>query len=301
MPYPHDVPKAAWLPAVTNIRASGDYASFEDQPHFGGAALLYDAHGVLPLKDGFNLPTRLQVSEQNIGPELKPDLHAPMATLSTAMAGPMNGINLLNARKPAEDGITLKPDRPQKTVGTWFRRGQHRIPDKLLMYVKEIAVQGINPLVFYLLDDASAVTGGLLPEKLELPTSQVEDGKFLVLGWYSGIAVLWLSGSTPLATQAAYEGHAYQHHAISPLLNFGGSNGGGLAFFGESTTKYVPCLALRFSAVVPVVGHPQLVATEVGVANETVPVCVAAEVGGWAVWCKRVSFEKNGALEVKLP
>jgi len=53
MPYPHDVLKAAWLPTVTNIRATPDYFYTNTQWAIGGTALLYDALGVLPFKDGF--------------------------------------------------------------------------------------------------------------------------------------------------------------------------------------------------------------------------------------------------------
>ena len=48
-----------------------------------------------------------------------------MATLSCAMVGPMDGIELLNATRVMTtcrgDGVVLKPDKPVTTVDSCFR------------------------------------------------------------------------------------------------------------------------------------------------------------------------------------
>uniref|UniRef100_A0A7S2FVU0 Uncharacterized protein n=1 Tax=Octactis speculum TaxID=3111310 RepID=A0A7S2FVU0_9STRA len=302
MPYPHDVLKAAWLPAVTNIRASGDYHNSMRQPYIGGTALLYDALGVLPFKDGFYSSTNLQVGGQNEGPETQPDLHALMATLSTAMVGPMDGINLLNATRVMTtcrlDGLVLKPDRPQKTVDTCFMKGQVDKPENCFVYSTESAVEGLPAPVFYFFDNAPALSQGLIPEMLELTAAEVS-GKFVVLDWYSGAVVPWTDGSVPLALRPGYEGHAYQ--VVSPVLNFGGA-GGGIAFLGEYTFKYVPCSTLRFTHLEVTENQPQFKVTVVGTPNETVQVCAAAEADDWAVVCKSAVFDsKGGTAEVTLP
>ncbi len=58
-----------------------------------------------------------------------------MATLSTAMVGPMDGINLLNASRVMatcrKDGLVLKPDVPLTTVDECFREKQ---PEKCYIY-----------------------------------------------------------------------------------------------------------------------------------------------------------------------
>ena len=50
-----------------------------------------------------------------------------MATLSCAMVGPMDGIELLNATRVMTtcrgDGVVLKPDKPVTTVDSCFREG----------------------------------------------------------------------------------------------------------------------------------------------------------------------------------
>ena len=96
MPYAHDVLSAAAYPAVTNVRATGDYFHAMHQWAIGGTALFYDALNLLPFKDGFYSSTHKQVGGQTVGPETHPDREALIALLSAAMVGPMDGINLLN-------------------------------------------------------------------------------------------------------------------------------------------------------------------------------------------------------------
>lgn len=314
MPYPHDVLKAAWLPAVTNIRATVDYHNSATQPYIGATALLYDALGVLPFKDGFYSSSDLQPGGQNEGPELEPDLHALMATLSTAMVGPMDGINLLNKTRVMAtcrlDGIVLKPDRPQKVVDTCFLKGrQLQKPENCFVYSTESAIPGLPSPVFYFYDDSPTLSEGLVPAMLELTVDEVNGGQFVVLDWYSGLVVPWTDGGAPLKLSGGYEGHAYQ--VASPVLNFDG-DGGGIAFLGEYTSKYVPCSTLRFPSVMELVSEgstvaessqqPQLKVSVVGTPNETVQVCTAAEADGWVVACKSVAFDtQGGTREVTLP
>ena len=53
------------------------------------------------------------------------DREALMATLSCAMVGPMDGIELLNATRVMTscrgDGVVLKPDKPVTTADSCFR------------------------------------------------------------------------------------------------------------------------------------------------------------------------------------
>ena len=60
------------------------------------SSLFYWALGILPFKDGFYSSSAPQTGGQTVGPEKDPDREALMATLSTAMVGPMDGYGLLN-------------------------------------------------------------------------------------------------------------------------------------------------------------------------------------------------------------
>merc|ERR1719231_332268 len=125
MPYPNDLLSASAYSAVTNARATGDYFHSPNQWAVGGTSLFYWAIGVLPFKDGFYSSTNRQVGGQTVGPERTPDREALMATLSCAMVGPMDGIDLLNASRVMAtcrgDGKVLKPDRPLTVTDACFR------------------------------------------------------------------------------------------------------------------------------------------------------------------------------------
>ena len=64
-------------------------------------------------------------ARQTVGPEKNPDREALMATLSCAMVGPMDGINLLNKTRvmasARADGYILKPDRPLMSTDACFK------------------------------------------------------------------------------------------------------------------------------------------------------------------------------------
>ena len=123
-PDPNDLLAASSHAAVTNARATGDYFHSLEQWAVGGTSLFYWAIGILPFKDGFYSSTNKQIGGQTVGPEKDPDREALMATLSCAMVGPMDGIELLNASRVMtscrKDGILLKPDKPLATSESCF-------------------------------------------------------------------------------------------------------------------------------------------------------------------------------------
>ena len=127
MAYPYDLLSASAYSAVTNARASGDYFHAHDQWSVGATSLFYWAIGILPFKDGFYSSTNKQVGGQTVGPEPNPDREALMATLSCAMVGPMDGINLLNKTRTMtacrSDGTVLKPDKPVSSTDWCFSNG----------------------------------------------------------------------------------------------------------------------------------------------------------------------------------
>mmetsp|Transcript_60318 Transcript_60318/g.118245 ORF Transcript_60318/g.118245 Transcript_60318/m.118245 type:complete len:245 (-) Transcript_60318:39-773(-) len=235
---------------------------------------------------------------QNEGPETHPDREIIMATLSTAMVGPMDGIGFLNASRVMTscrlDGIVLKPDHPQKTVDTCFRKGQPRLPEECFLFATVSALVGLPKPIHYLFDNNPRITGGILPDMLQLATADVEGGKYVVFNWYSGGVVAWINGEKPLVVVPGYENHAYA--VVSPVVN-------GIAFLGEYQSKYVPCSSLRFPSVIPdPSGAAELTITVVGVAKEDVQVCAATmnDGGGWVVACKSTLFVEGGSLNVSL-
>ena len=225
-----------------------------------------------------------------------------MATLSTAMVGPMDGIGFLNVSRVMKscrfDGIVLKPDRPQKTVETCFRSGQSRSPEKCYVFETISALKGIPNPIHYFFDNDPDLTGGLIPDMLRLTETEVGAGKYVVFNWYSGNVETWEESERPLIISPGNEGHVYA--IVSPVLNWGLPTGG-IAFLGEYQSKYVPCSSIRFPRVDLLPGVSRLAVVVAGVANETVEVCVATEAAGWSVSCENASFDEDGTKVVRLP
>merc|ERR1712072_480658 len=149
MPTPYEVLSASYLPAVTNARATGDYFHSNNQWAVGQTSLFYRALNILPFKDGFYSSNKKQVGGQTEGPEKHPDREAIMATLSTAMVGPMDGIYLLNKSRVMTtrraDGQVLKPDRPLTPPDACFRQGNPTCK----VYLTHSDVNGLGRVRYY--------------------------------------------------------------------------------------------------------------------------------------------------------
>lgn len=131
---PATVLASAAIPAVTNIRASGDYhpGDYHDAVNHWNTwdialtSLFFGALGVQPSKDVF-WSTEIQPGNPyNASPsgDTEPNwfLHALAATLSTGPVSFGDGIGYTNASLimrtcRAGDGLILKPDRPAHAVG----------------------------------------------------------------------------------------------------------------------------------------------------------------------------------------
>jgi len=85
---------------------------------------------------------------------------------------------------------------------------------------------------------------------------------------------------------AGYEGTVYA--VVAPVVN-------GWAFIGE-TDKYVTGAYKRFTSVTATSGS--LIANLVGVADETVTVCVVKMSAGMTPVCKQVTFKTAGSETV---
>ena len=282
MPYAHDVLSAAAYPAVTNTRATGDYFHADHQWAIGGTSLFYDALNILPFKDGFYSSTHKQVGGQTVGPETHPDRETIMATLSAAMVGPMDGINLLNASRVnatcRADGFVLKPDAPIKTVDECFRTGED--PSKCFVYATHSDVHGVGRVHYVFSNDDRPLT----PRLIGIDAADV--AKYILVDWYT-------KALTPLRTSqalpASYEDTRYA--MAVPVL------AGGWVLLGEMREKYVPLSTLRFEQVSA--SNVTLDVHVIGAPFETVTVCAtkAAQLEQ-ALVCKPVSFGIAGGWKL---
>lgn len=275
MPYPHDILSASAFPAVTNARATGDYFHAVDQWAIGGTALFYWALGIIPFKDGFYSSTNKQTGGQTVGPETNPDREALMATLSGAMVGPMDGINLLNASRVMTacraDGYILKPDRPLTTVDTCFKTKS----PTCYIYHTHSTIGGI-PRVHYLFNNDQT---SLTPDMVSLSNEDI--GNYLVANWYQPLEISKLQASNTLSR--GYEGHVYA--MVTPIVN-------GWAFLGDFT-KYVTCAALRFQTITT--SDSSLTVQVQGVRDEKVNVCVVRVEGDKLNrMCQVIVFAEDG-------
>jgi len=279
MPYPHDLLSASKYASVTNARATGDYFHAPNQWEVGSTSLFYWAIGILPFKDGFYSSRLPQVGGQTVGPERNPDRETIMATLSCAMVGPMDGINLLNKSRVMTtcraDGKVLKPDRPVST-SDWCFSSAVKYPSECQVYHTYSDVAGMdNARTHYVFNNNE---GDFVPAQAYLAA----DADYVVYNWYHPeLGAQKVAASVP--TPTGYEGHSYI--VVAPMVN-------GWAFLGE-TNKYVTASTARFTNVAATAAS--LTVDLTGVAGETVQVCAAKGAGATAVVCQQIKFAAAGS------
>ena len=279
MPYPNDVLAASAHAAVTNARATGDYFHCPHQWAVGGTSLFYHALNILPFKDGFYSSNNKQVGGQTVGPETDPDRETLMATLSCAMVGPMDGINLLNKTRImatcTADGTVLKPDEPVKT-SDWC---MSKADPGCFVYVAHSTVECeyvdceyVEFTTHYHYNDLNTY------KTLEAGMVGLHDAAAIsahaVYNWYSGELAMMQASQT---LTPGYEGHAYA--VVTPVL------ASTWVFLGE-TDKYVTQATKRFVGVTATASA--LTATLAGKAGETVTVC-AARAADLKIMCKQAT------------
>ena len=261
MPYPNQVLAAAGMShVVTNIRASGDYWPNSTQWQIGPTSLLYWALGILPFKDGFYSSTNVQIGGYPEGPELRPDLQALIATLSCAMVGPMDGINLINATRIMttcrSDGTILKPDQPIRTSDWCFYKNPNvgnklstsattkvHDPAHCFIYVTHSDIPGLGRVRYLFCNETDTA---LTPSMAHIGRNDNNDDddftsnsntQYAIYNWYTRDLQLLQEENI---FKPGYEGHSYS--VIIPVLK------GGWIFLGE-VDKYVPISRLRINNV----------------------------------------------------
>ena len=295
MPYAHDILATPSLPAVTNARATDDYFHGRyPQWSIGGTAILYWALGLLPFKDGFYSSTHPQIGGQTVGPETHPEREALIATLSTAMVGPMDGLGLLNKTRLMQtcraDGVLLKPDAPITTSDECFRAapwaGAARAaggtaelredPSTCYLYHTSSAVAGYGTVHYVFANDARPLT----PAMAYIPAADAN--KYAVYNWHARTVQPLLASGTAVAP--SFEGFAYA--VVAPKLS-------GWVLFGE-VGKYVTLSTRRFVKVAA--QELSLFVTVAGVAGETVRVCALLE-GQAEQTCRQAKFDPAAPKE----
>jgi hypothetical protein len=289
MPYPNQILAAATLSStVTNARATGDYMPNTAQWAIGATSLFFWALGILPFKDGFYSSTLPQIGGQTKGPELRPDLQALMATLSCAMVGPMDGINLMNATRIKatcrSDGKILKPDSPVRTSDGCFYRptvphsdAKPHDPSSCYIYLTHSDVPGLGRLRYLFGNETNKA---ITPAMAHIERGAVNGSAFAIYNWYTRELGLFEDQNT---VAPGYEDFSYS--MITPILP------GGWIFLGE-VDKYVPVSRLRFSKVSALDGyHLQVEAS--GVPGEQIRICTAKVVDLTRIHCDNIVFQSS--------
>jgi hypothetical protein len=284
MPYPYDVLHAAAEPAVTNARATGDYFHAVDQWNVANTALFYWPIGVLPFKDGFYSSSEKQIGGQTAGPEKSPDREIIMATLSCAMVGPMDGINLLNKTRTMascnSDGLILKPDRPIMTSDACFlnRKSDCHIAQTYSDVKSISSMLTFGRIIYLFSSDSTEISDA----HFFLDASKDD---YIIYNWYTESAAKLEAVNT---VAHGYEGHSY---AIAAPIT------GSLAFVGEPD-KYTTASAKRFGGGVTY-ANDKITAEVAGEKGETVRVC-AIRVKDMTPICTSHTFDESGSQVVEI-
>ena len=285
MPYPNDLLAASAHAAVTNARATGDYFHASNQWAVGGTSLFYHALNILPFKDGFYSSSNKQVGGQTVGPEGHPDRETLMATLSCAMVGPMDGINLLNASRVMTtcmaDGTVLKPDAPVKT-SEWCMT---KADPGCFVYVTHsdvVRAPARAAVHHYHFNDLNTY------KTLEAGMVGLFDAAAIsahaVYNWYTGKLAMMQASQT---LTPGYEGTVYA--VVAPVLQ------DTWIFLGE-TNKYVTAATIRFSNVVATAAKLTVDVVK-GKRGETVQVC-AAKKADLVITCQQVVLDGSATSTV---
>ena len=115
-----------------------------------------------------------------------PDREALMATLSCAMVGPMDGIELLNASRVMAtcrgDGVVLKPDKPATTVDSCFKSADpYHPPSTCYIYHTYSDTAGLGRVNYLFSNDGDLL---LTPDMVYL-NWKPGSAKHIVYGWHT--------------------------------------------------------------------------------------------------------------------
>jgi len=123
MAYPRYFLQSLEIPAVTQIRASGDYHQSNTQWQIGDSSLLAHAVGLAPFKDDFRTTTDAQHCA-NSDVEQWPELETAVAIFSAGPVGPSDHIDNWNRtlimKTCMDDGKLLQPSMPAMSIDSTY-------------------------------------------------------------------------------------------------------------------------------------------------------------------------------------
>ncbi|KAK6196065.1 hypothetical protein SNE40_001360 [Patella caerulea] len=129
--WPSHILQSLEIPAVTQVRVSGNYMQQADQWKIGITSILVNALGLAPSKDTFWTMEQESGNKYN-STEKRPQLQNLMATLSNGPVGFGDSVKFNNESFAArhccrEDGVVLRPGRPLTTTDAQIRKMAYNI------------------------------------------------------------------------------------------------------------------------------------------------------------------------------
>ena len=333
MMQPSDLLNSLQFNAVTNGRASADYASDENW-NIGGASLLFWAVGMRPSKDNFwsGDGQQRQPGFYQSNPGTNGELNAILATMSRGPVGPSDGAGRHNAtrlmRTCAADGTLLQPERPITPIDATFRQ----VTSPSERQLNSAAVwstfshprsTGDTPIYYqyHILGVDVRPSAGTVPvfasDMYPVPPTAA---RFAVRDWHRSANCE--PGADAVATRCVRVTSGQADESLVSLdagmsWPFGThttqlwtatllqSGSGTVTLLGE-LDKFVPLSNQRFSDVksdlIDVDGNARLQATVVGQPGEVVHVTALQPRGNsWVVLCANVTVGSDGTGQLKLP
>ena len=251
MAWPRFVLHSLRLPAVTQARASADYAPGNEQWRIGLASLFIDALGLRPTKDSFWTEDAVQRSRR----EPYNRLQSVVSTLSTGPVFPSGSINhtdvALVMRSCRADGALLQPTRAAAAIdknilaraGVGGEPGGARGNAAGETWASESVVPGIGRYSQLLSADAGPIT--VTPADIGYGGSDGGAGPALLLAYESNASATGpyreFSAASAIHIDRTDKFNFTLHHIVPVLSN-------GWALLGEAEDKWVPVSTARFTA-----------------------------------------------------
>jgi len=255
MAWPRFLLHALSLPAVTQARASADYAPGNEQWRVGMTSLFIDALGLRPTKDSFwsnaSAIAGAKKGKSNKRQEPYVRLQGAVSTLSTGptfISGEIGSWDkALIARSCRADGLLLQPDRAATAVDASIlaRAGFLGGDGTVNSEAGEVWASRSH------LDGAPAPCTQLLAADVTVPLSlapadlgYVGSGgaKLLVFEANASSAPRAFDAAHPIAVTRAATKLDFTLHHVVPVLPLSG-----WALLGEAASKWVPVSSARFS------------------------------------------------------
>ena len=240
------------MPAVTTVRATGDYQAGNTNWAIGLSSLFLWSLGVQPFKDDFwsleNQPgNRYNKSEPNTL------LHTLVAQLSTGTIAVSDAVGMSNATLIAitcrPDGLVLKPDVPAVTIDQAIAQGSAAANGGSVPYVTrahtELGPAGAAFRWFFVLVADLKAAFPVTPSSLGPPAPAVTS--YAVYDWLNGGAPMVVRADAPFTLPSGQGWPAggakavpFRYYVFVPVLP------SGWALIGE-TGKGVPIASQRLS------------------------------------------------------